>query len=135
MLDFFSLAKAAQSLTDALAMMAGRPGDLLARDGCIQRFEYTYELCVKSMRRQLEDMSDSPADMDTLGFKDMLRVAAERRLINDAQVWFAFRELRNASAHVYDPKKAELVFEALPAFALQAQALSARLSVLQRPSV
>ena len=43
MLDFTPLAKAIQSLASALAETAGRPGDLLARDGCIQRFECTYE--------------------------------------------------------------------------------------------
>jgi nucleotidyltransferase substrate binding protein (TIGR01987 family) len=134
MLDFSSLVKAAQSLSDVLAMMAQRPGDLIARDGYIQRFEDTYDLCVKSRRRQLEDMSDIPADIDALGFKDMLRAAAERSLISDAQAWFAFRELRHTSAHVYDPRKAEFIFEALPAIALKAQALSARLSGLQKPS-
>jgi nucleotidyltransferase substrate binding protein (TIGR01987 family) len=131
MLDFSALAKASQSLTEALHTMTQRPGDLLARDGCIQRFEYTYELCVKSLRRQLEAMADSPADVDSLGFKDMLRVAAERGLIASPQAWFGFRELRNTSTHVYDPKKAEAVFAQLPAFALAAQALSAQLTALQ----
>jgi nucleotidyltransferase substrate binding protein (TIGR01987 family) len=134
MLDFSSLSKAAQTLTDALATMQQRPGDLLARDGCIQRFEYTYELAVKSLRRQLEDMSDSPTDIDALGFKDMLRVAAERGLVSDMGAWFAFRELRNTSAHVYDPNKAELIFAALPAFALHAQTLSAKLLNMQKPA-
>ena len=57
MLDFSPLAKALLTLASAMAETATRPGDLLARDGCIQRFEYSYELCVKSIRRQLEEMS------------------------------------------------------------------------------
>jgi hypothetical protein len=57
MLDFSPLAKALLTLASAMAETDTRPGDLLARDGCIQRFEYSYELCVKSIRRQLEEMS------------------------------------------------------------------------------
>jgi hypothetical protein len=75
MLDFSNLAKAALTLSSAMAETAAQPDDLLARDGCIQRFEYTYELCVKSIRRQLEEMSDSPGEIDALGYKDMMRMA------------------------------------------------------------
>ena len=78
MLDFTPLSKAVATLVSALQETAGRSGDLLARDGCIQRFEYTYELCVKSLRRQLEEMADSPGEIDALGYKDMLRLAVER---------------------------------------------------------
>jgi hypothetical protein len=96
MLDFSNLAKAALTLSSAMAETAARPDDLLARDGCIQRFEYTCELCVKSIRRQLEEMSDSPGEIDALGDKDMLRMAAERGLVRDvaAVVW-----IQGASPH------------------------------------
>ena len=104
-----------------------RPQDLLARDGCIQRFEYSYELCVKSLRRQLEELADSPADIDALGYKDMLRVAVERGLIQDALPWFGFRELRNITSHAYDPDKAAQVFDGIPVFLEHAQRLLARL--------
>ncbi len=110
-----------------MAETATRPGDLLARDGCIQRFEYTYELCVKSIRRQLEEMSDSPGEIDALGYKDMLRMAAERGLVRDAMPWFGFRELRNTTSHAYNPEKAAQVYSGIPAFLREAQALVARL--------
>jgi Nucleotidyltransferase substrate binding protein like len=64
----------------------------------------------------------------------MLRAAAERGLIGDTGAWFAFRELRNTSAHVYDPSKADLIFAALPAFALHAQTLSVKLLNMQKPA-
>ena len=40
MLDFSPLARAIQTLASAMVETAGRPGDLLARDGCIQRFGF-----------------------------------------------------------------------------------------------
>ncbi len=131
MLDFTPLSKAVLTLSSALQETSLRPDDLLARDGCIQRFEYTYELCVKFLRRQLEEMADSPGDIDALGYKDMLRLGVERGLVNDAVPWFGFRELRNITSHAYDPDKAAQVFQGIPAFLTQAQALAAQLT---RPS-
>jgi nucleotidyltransferase substrate binding protein (TIGR01987 family) len=130
MLDFTPLSKAVLTLSSAMQETSVRPDDLLARDGCIQRFEYTYELCVKFLRRQLEEMADSPGDIDALGYKDMLRLGAERGLISDALPWFGFRELRNTTSHAYDPDKAAQVFQGIPAFLTQAQALAAQLTRL-----
>jgi nucleotidyltransferase substrate binding protein (TIGR01987 family) len=130
MLDFTPLSKAVLTLSSALQETTLRADDLLARDGCIQRFEYTYELSVKFLRRQLEEMADSPGDIDALGYKDMLRLAAERGLVNDAVLWFGFRELRNITSHAYDPDKAAQVFNGIPAFLTQAQALAAQLTRL-----
>lgn len=127
MLDFQPLSKAIQTLVAAVPEAENRPGDLLARDGCIQRFEYTYELCVKSIRRYLQDTADSPADIDALGYKDMLRVAVERGLIADALPWFGFRELRNITSHAYNPDKAAQVYRGIPSFLLEARALLKRL--------
>ncbi len=127
MLDFTPLTRAISTLASALQDAATRPQDLLVRDGCIQRFEYSYELCVKSLRRQLEELADSPADIDALGYRDMLRVAAERGLIQNALPWFGFRELRNITSHAYDPDKAARVFDGIPEFLEHAQLLAARL--------
>ena len=63
MLDFRSLQMATASLAEALDAAKTRSDDMFVRDASIQRFEYTYELCVKSLRHQLEAMSDSPADV------------------------------------------------------------------------
>ena len=127
MLYFASLSKAISALASAMQEAGLRPQDLLVRAGCIQRFEYSYELCVKSLRRQLEKLADSPTDIDALGYKDMLRVAVERGLIEDALPWFGFRELRNITSHAYDPDKAVQVFDGIPAFLGHAQRLVARL--------
>ena len=127
MLDFTALTKAVQSLSQALITATNRPDDLLVRDGCIQRFEYTYELSVKYMRRYLEAQADSPSSIDVLGFKDMIRAAAERGLVDNPLAWFGYRELRNATAHTYDADKALAVFTALPDFLLHAEHLSKKL--------
>ena len=127
MLDFRSLQLATASLAEALEAAKLRPDDTFARDASIQRFEVTYELSVKSLRRQLEAMADSPAELDALGYRDMIRVGVERGLITAEAEWFRYRELRNITAHVYDPAKAAQVFAKLPLFLRDAQALLGRL--------
>lgn len=127
MLDFTSLTKAIASLSAALDAAKLRPGDEFVRDASIQRFEYTYELCVKFLRRQLEAMSDSPSDIDALGYRDMIRSGVERGLLKSGEPWFGYRELRNITSHVYDPAKAGKVFGALSPFLRDAKALHAQL--------
>ena len=127
MLNFRSLQLAATLLAEALEAAKLRPDDAFIRDASIQRFEYTYKLCVKSLRRQLEAMSDSPAELDALGYRDMIRVGVERDLIVAEADWFRYRELRNTTAHVYDPAKAAQVFAKLPLFLHDAEALLGKL--------
>lgn len=127
MLDFASLTKAIASLSAALDAAKLRPGDEFVRDASIQRFEYTYELCVKFLRRQLEAMSDTPTEVDALGYRDMIRSGVERGLLKSEERWFGYRELRNITSHVYDPAKAGKVFGALPRFLRDARALHAQL--------
>ena len=57
----------------------------------------------------------------------MIRVGAERGLITAEADWFRYRELRNITAHVYDPAKAAQVFAKLPLFLRDAEALLGKL--------
>jgi nucleotidyltransferase substrate binding protein (TIGR01987 family) len=131
MLDFRSLHIATTALAEALDESKLRPADNFVRDAAIQRFEYTYELCVKSLRRQLEAMSDSPDKVDALGYRDMIRVGVERGFIGTEADWFSYREVRqhrrNTTAHVYDPAKAAQVFAQLSMFLRAAQARHSKL--------
>jgi len=127
MLDSRSLQLAIAALAEALDEAKVRPADRFVRDAGIQRFEYTYELYVKSLRRQLEAISDSPSELDALSYRDVIRLGVERGLIAAEVAWFAYRELRNTTAQVYDPAKAAQVFARLPAFLTDAQSLYAKL--------
>lgn len=122
-LDFSPLTKALASLDKALARRAGTPADEELRDACIQRFEYSFELCWKMLKRQLEQEVPTPADVDTWSYRHLIREAAERGLLDTPEAWFDFREKRNITSHAYDQAKAEAVAAALPAFATHARRL------------
>jgi hypothetical protein len=53
-LDTSSLSKAIQQLRIGLETLGSNPGNLLYRDGVIQRFELTYGLCHRMLLRFLE---------------------------------------------------------------------------------
>jgi nucleotidyltransferase substrate binding protein (TIGR01987 family) len=79
--------------------------------GVVQNFEFVYELSVKMLRRQLERGSDSPDEIDRASFRDMLRTAGQKGLIEDVEAWFRHRTMRNISAHTDDHEKARIVYQ------------------------
>jgi nucleotidyltransferase substrate binding protein (TIGR01987 family) len=117
--------KALSSLEEVLRL----PVDPIIRDSAIQRFEYTYELAFKFMKRFLKEAAASTAGIEENGFKDILRAAAAAGMVEDVERWFSYRGARNMTSHTYDEKKAAQVFGLLPAFARDARSL---LEALQR---
>lgn len=126
-LDFSSYEKALSSLQRVLERSSTVPGDEDIRDACIQRFEYTYELAFKMLKRQLEEELPSSEELDQLPYKEMIRVGAERGLILVPERWFDYRAKRNITSHTYDEEKAREVFAILSNFAADAADLLARL--------
>ncbi|OGW78220.1 MAG: nucleotidyltransferase [Omnitrophica bacterium GWA2_52_8] len=110
-LDFTPLESALKSLKEAVRRSEEAPADDVIRDAVIQRFEYTYELCWKMLKRQLEREVPSPAELDALSFSDLFREAAERGIVREIEPWIEFRHQRNTVAHTYDKKKAESVYQ------------------------
>jgi nucleotidyltransferase substrate binding protein (TIGR01987 family) len=115
--DFTPLERALQSLKEA---QARAPRNDLERDGVIQRFEYTFELCWKSIRKALlflgrSEVSGSP--------RPLLRDALEEHFLSDIDPWFTYLEARNTTAHIYNRDQADKVFNAMQGFAAHAEAL------------
>jgi len=122
-LDLSSLEKALNSLNRALVRATAAPEDEELRDACIQRFEYTFELSWKTLKRQLEQELPTPTEVDTYSFKQLFRVAGERGLVQDVVDWFDYREKRNLTSHVYDEEKARTVYAVIGRFAGSTTAL------------
>jgi len=92
------------------------------RAGVVQHFEITYELCWKLMARWL-NANVSPGVADGVTRRQLFRLAAERRLIQDVGRWMDHHEGRNATSHIYDFDKAEAVYRATLDFVHDARAL------------
>lgn len=109
--------KALNSLDKALALEK----DEIVRDAAIQRFEYTYELAWKMIKRHLDWAGNGEAG--TLTRRDLFREAARTGLIADADLWFEYHQARNETSHTYEETAAEEVYESAKKFALDARAL------------
>ena len=102
-LDIQPLEKAVGALAAALARYAQSPDDDIVRDACIQRFEFTYELSHKMLKRFLEATSANPAEFDAMPFQDLIRTGSERGLLlGDWSRWKVFRTARSITSHAYD---------------------------------
>lgn len=121
-LDLTNLERALSQLERSLSYLNS---DLAARDSglrvqfraaAIQGFEYTYELTVKMIRRQMAQISAVPSELAEMAFKDLIRGAADAGLVVDPESFFLYREIRNITAHTYDEAKAEKVLGVLDGF-------------------
>ena len=127
-LDTTSLGSAVRRLREGLARHEREPGDEQIRDGLIQRFEFTYELSHKMLRRYLKEIAASPDEIVRMPFADLIRTGnAEGLLRSDWPAWRRFREMRTRTTHTYDVGVAAQVVAAIPAFLEEAEHLSAEL--------
>lgn len=92
------------------------------RAGVIQNFEVTYELCWKLMVRWLR-MNLGANVVDGVPRRELFRLAAQQRLVADVDMWWQYHEARNITSHIYDERKAELVYSAIGDFVHDARAL------------
>ncbi len=122
-LDISSFESALSSFERAVVRAKGAPEDEELRDAVIQRFEYTYELAWKMMKREIIRTSPSKLEIEQITFKDRFRLAAQKGLIDAPEPWFDFREKRNMTSHVYDSGKAREVYGSAEPFLEKAKLL------------
>jgi len=126
-LDLTPLEKALAALDRGLARWQVAPTDEELRDACIQRFEFTFELSWKMLKRRLQlDLPNAQA-VDSMTWRELMRAGAEQGLVQDVDAWMIYRDKRNITSHTYDEAKAIEVASVIPAFAKDAQNLLHRL--------
>ncbi|MBS0960397.1 nucleotidyltransferase substrate binding protein [Acetobacter thailandicus] len=124
MLYLTPLERALDRLKEGWARHLAHPDDEQLRDGLIQRFEFTYELSHKTLKRFLEANSASPEEYDRMGFPDMIRSASEAGLLKSAwPQWSVFRKMRNLTSHTYNEATARQVVAIIPDFITEAEFL------------
>ena len=116
-LDFTSLRSALSRLAEGYQRYQSDVSDIQIRDGLIQRYEFTYEISHKMLKRHLEMTSANPEAFDALPFADLIRTANEQSLLkSDWSAWNIFREMRAKTSHTYDEDIAQTVVKIIPAF-------------------
>ena len=128
-IDLTPLHTAIGRLDFALARHAREPADEEVRDSVIQRFEFTYDLSHKMLRRVLEATSADPGEVERMTFPQLIRTAWEQGLVAEGwPAWHGFRDMRNITSQTYDEAKAIEVVAKVPVFLVEARCLAEQLT-------
>jgi nucleotidyltransferase substrate binding protein (TIGR01987 family) len=132
-LDITPLANAVARLREGLDRHRQTPADDQLRDGLIQRFGFTYELCHRMLRRYPRLASPTPEEVDRMPFQSLIRAGNRQGLLpGDWAAWHRFREMRTRKSHAYHEETARQVAASIPEFLAEADhlllALQARIA-------
>ncbi len=123
-LDLSPLERAIHRLSEGWERYQQDTSDLQIRDGLIQRFEFTYEISHKMLKRYLEASSANPAEFDDMSFQDLIRLGNEQSLLLGAWPdWKRYRDMRSKTSHTYDEDTAVEVASGIPTFLAEARYL------------
>ena len=118
------LTNAINRLEEGLARYQRDITDTQIRDGLIQRFELTYELAHKTLKRFLENVSPTPDEYNNADFSYLIRSANEQGLLlKDWPAWKGYRDMRAKTSHTYDEETALEVVAGIAPFLDEARFL------------
>ncbi|MEI7470588.1 MAG: HI0074 family nucleotidyltransferase substrate-binding subunit [Chloroflexota bacterium] len=96
--------------------------------GLIQNLEFTYELCWKNIKRWIEQ-NLQPNEADGVTRRELYRIAAENKLIDDVNLWMDFHQARHETSHRYDAVLAVEVMQIIGAFIIATKNLQTKLQM------
>jgi len=127
-LDLTQLDKTIRRLQEGLARYRSDVTDIQIRDGLIQRFEFTYEISHKTLKRFLKLASATPLEFDDMSFQELIRTANERELLlGDWPQWKGYRDMHSKTSQSYKEDVALEVVAGIPGFLEEAVYLQKRL--------
>lgn len=127
-LDLTSFENAISSLYDVINIYNSDKTNIYMRDSMIQRFEYTYSLSLKMLKRYFSQSAFEKENLDGMTFNEMIRTANRMELLKtDLEIWDDYRQKRNMTSHTYNENVAKDVVAIIPNFKDEAEFLLNRL--------
>jgi nucleotidyltransferase substrate binding protein (TIGR01987 family) len=105
-----NLEKALNQFNDAL----NESETPIVRDASIQRFEFTYELCWKTLKNYLEEIQGIRTVSPRQAFKEAFALS----LIENEDVFIEMIDARNRLAHTYNEEQAKNIYRNCAAYYL-----------------
>ncbi len=123
-LDLTTLKKAIDSLFEVIEVYRKDKKNLITRDSMIQRFEYTYSISLKMIKRYFKTGAFIFDNIESMTFNEMIRQANKMGLLKtDLEKWDNYRQKRNLTSHTYDETIAIEVVSIIEDFADEAKFL------------
>lgn len=112
-----ALENAHKRLCDVLKIFVENENDDIVRDSVIQRFEFTYSIALKTLKKYFEGVAFVMEDVQQMTFNQVIRVANQLDLLHfELDKWTEFRQMRNLTSHTYDEEVARKVVAVVPDF-------------------
>ena len=123
-----ALENAEKRLQEMLARYNKEHEDEAVRDSVIQRFEFTYSIALKTLRKYFIERAFVLEEVNQMSFNEMIRTASQLNLlVSNLEKWIVYREMRNMTSHTYDEEIALQVVSIIPDFSKEIAYLITRL--------
>ncbi len=123
-LDLESLERLTFRLQEAISAYNSEPGNLFYLDSVVKRFELTFEIARKLLRRYLIDIDPGNAKIPPDQLHEFVHLGTQQNLLRGSWTeWRRIRDARNETVHGYREEKAREI-------ALMAEPLLAEARVL-----
>ncbi len=98
-IDFTSFERVLASLFEVIRIYNTDTSDLITRDSMIQRFEYTYSISLKMIKRYLASGAFVFENIESMTFNEMIRLANKMGLLrSNLEKWDNYRQKRNLTS-------------------------------------
>jgi nucleotidyltransferase substrate binding protein (TIGR01987 family) len=114
-----------QEAQDALPSLVESGLQDIYLDLIVKRFEFTYEMSWKAIKRVLNMLGIEGVKSPRACFKE----AYAQELITDQTIWLDMIEMRNLSSHTYDELEIQQLKDKLPTYSIAFQDLIIKLKV------
>jgi len=104
-LNIEPLSNAVQRLDEGLHRYLQNKEDIQIRDGLVQRFEFTYELTHKTLKRFMALTGANPEDIAQMAFSDLIRTGNTQGLLS--KDWAEWRGLGKCAGRPATPMMSE----------------------------
>ena len=131
-IDLTSFEKALTGLFEVIEVYNSDSNNSITRDSMIQRFEYTYSLSLKMIKRYFANGAFVFENLEGMTFNEMIRHANKMGLLrSNLEQWNNYRLNRNLTSHTYDEQIAFEVASIIEDFAQDAKFLLNKLKQIQ----
>lgn len=106
-LDLETLERVTARLGEVIAVYQREPENLFYLDSMVKRFELTFEIARKVLRRYLIDIEPANAKIPPDQLHEFVRLGTEQNLLRGSWTeWKRLRDARNETVHGYREEKA-----------------------------
>lgn len=115
--DISVLENAVSRLKEVIIRYENDMTDSIVRDSLIQRFEFTYSITLKIIKKYFIERAFIVENVNEMSFNDMIRTANQLNLLkSNLETWSEYRKMRNLTSHTYDEEIALKVVSVIPEF-------------------